>query len=160
MATKYFLKYLVSKPVYDRHGKQIPFEVYGGDFGGIVVDTERDKELVEDLNKLVGTMGVAHSTEDEQRLKKQLEPWNPSNPRSEIRAFNPQKNSSQPQVPAGVAAVANMAIPPLAPMPRTDGPAPAMTQEPPAALPKAFTPPRVARPKVPKGVAAITPSAA
>lgn len=157
MAQRYYLKELVSRPVLDRNGKQIPFEEYGGDYGGITLNTELSPELIEDLDKMCADHvgGVVRSSEDEQRVKKSLPKHQPPpDGRSEIRVFNPPKPNPHP--PGGAAAAVNTPIPPLSPMPRTDAPPPSATQEPPPA-PVKFNP-RVGRPGGKK--AAIPPASA
>lgn len=89
---KWFLKELPNSPVFDRNGKKIPFEVYGGDFGGITVDETVNPELVEDLEKLIKKRagGVSASTEPGNDSKKSLPVYKPFvSPSDTLAVFQP-----------------------------------------------------------------------
>lgn len=153
MGLKYFLKEIVSNPVLSRHGKQIPFEVFGGDWGGIVLDESNpsSQELIEDLNKLreARTGGIIPSNEADYGRKKSEWPYQPSASQYEtaLRVFQ----SPQPSQNPGVAAAASpVPVPPTTPLPNpviVENPSPAPvvpTTEPPKDGIKNFKP-RVGR---------------
>lgn len=61
---RYFKKALVSQnQVKTRHGKTIAWEVLPGNTGIIALDETEKAELIEDLDKIVGTRGVVPITE-------------------------------------------------------------------------------------------------
>ena len=146
MALHIYLKELVNNPVLDRNGRKIPFEVLGGDFGGLTVDDASNPQLVEDLDKMVKKRagGVMVSTEAELAEKKSLPVYKPSVSLSDpLTVFQPQRPTPlnprpNPNEPAAVAEFVPSTVPtptihPLAAMDLLKGatPPPAASQEPP-----------------------------
>jgi hypothetical protein len=160
---KIYLKELANNAVYDSKGRVIPFHQVGDDIGGIKLDTERDAEMISEIEKHIKakTGGIYAATEGQYADVSKKPVFVQSQPQSEpLRVFS--NNKVQPTAPQAVdAAAANQppAIPPK-PIPGIHPlaaaslltpaapakPSPAESgQEPPAAPVKST--PRIARPK-------------
>lgn len=174
MSQVIYLKEGVGNVVFTRDHKPIPFHEVGSDIGGIKLDTERDSEMIDELNELIKQKsgGVWLSNDAEYDSKKKLPVWRPSNPVSEpLKVFQPNRLKPVSDRPEDVAAAAEPSIrpgPTLSPalaqdLTKPGKPAlpPAESGEAPPSAPPVNLKPRVGRASVkPKPATEIAPAAA
>jgi len=152
---KIYLKEQIGNAVFDRHNVVIPFHEVGSDIGGIKLDSERDAEKIEDIEKHIKNRvgGIWASNEAEYEGKKKVPLWRQSMPQSDLlQVFQPRRQPQPPVAGDAVAAAKADAVPPApsgkrsAPIPFGDAIAelltkptkgvPADTEAPPAVSPK------------------------
>lgn len=95
MSKTYFKKEIVSNPIYDHQGAQIPFEICAGNCGVIALDSENAAQavLIDTLNKTVGRHGVVLITEDKyEELKKKPLLNKPNSRLKEPRLFDQKED--------------------------------------------------------------------
>lgn len=157
-----YLKEQFSIALFDRNNAPIPFHEVGDDIGGIKLDSERDKERIEDIEKAIGEHrgGVYLATEEQYNDLKKKPIWRPSNPTSEpLAVFRPNRINPVSARQEDVAAADSQSVPPSRPIPGINPAAAAMLTQPGkpaemtpsesgAAPPSA--PPRIVKPRVGK----------
>lgn len=101
-----YLKEQLGNAVLDRNGKVIPFHALGGDYGGIKLDSDRDKDMIADIETAIKEHrgGIYKSNDAEYEKKKEIPRWQPSVSQSDqqLRVFSPPRQ--RPAVPVAPAA--------------------------------------------------------
>jgi hypothetical protein len=71
MPTVYFVKHGVSRPIYDGSRRPIPFEDVGDDTGLLQLDEGAHPNLIKELTRISGSLGVARITSEQaEEIKK------------------------------------------------------------------------------------------
>lgn len=117
---KFFVKHGVSRPLMNR-GAAVPFINLGDDTGYIELDPEKHSQLIADLSRTVGRLGLKHSTAEEvEELKKngavvrlRLDSMKP-----QLRVDGARIQSNRPAAPVVEVAADPLEIPKSIPKPR------------------------------------------
>ena len=99
MPLRYFKKELVTQnQIRTRHGKTVNWQLIPGNTGLIILDSETDAELIEDLAAAVGTRGIVEINEPRfNELKKKAGRTEIASKIEQFRRANP----SHPPAPPG-----------------------------------------------------------